>query len=127
MGRWYLTGDNRIAITGGTMCLDEGDNGPQTYQCTTGNTNQSQSPRCALVAQLKLSLVRQWLPHLILVHGPDLYIVKCLDVFLHRPSWPDGSRPVERQHQPLCDRDGRPGLRRCPSPAVGRTLPSSQA
>ncbi|ORX38866.1 ricin B lectin domain-containing protein [Kockovaella imperatae] len=37
---WYLTPDNRIAITGGTMCLDEGDNGPQTYQCTTGDTNQ---------------------------------------------------------------------------------------
>ncbi|WVQ98345.1 hypothetical protein IAU59_005468 [Kwoniella sp. CBS 9459] len=37
---WYLTTDNRIAITGGTQCLDEGTNGPQTYQCTTGNTNQ---------------------------------------------------------------------------------------
>lgn len=37
---WYLTGDNRIAITGGDQCLDEGDNGIQTYQCTTGNTNQ---------------------------------------------------------------------------------------
>nr|ODO04104.1 hypothetical protein L204_00459 [Cryptococcus depauperatus CBS 7855] len=38
---WYLTDDWRIAITGGNQCLDEGDNGPQTYQCTTGNTNQS--------------------------------------------------------------------------------------
>lgn len=37
---WYLTPDNRIAITGGDQCLDQGDNGPQTYQCTTGNTNQ---------------------------------------------------------------------------------------
>ncbi|KAK8844827.1 hypothetical protein IAR55_006677 [Kwoniella newhampshirensis] len=37
---WYLTGDQRIAITGGNQCLDEGENGPQTYQCTTGNTNQ---------------------------------------------------------------------------------------
>ncbi|WWC88964.1 uncharacterized protein L201_003879 [Kwoniella dendrophila CBS 6074] len=37
---WYLTGDNRIAITGGNQCLDEGVNGVQTYQCTTGNTNQ---------------------------------------------------------------------------------------
>jgi hypothetical protein len=37
---WYLTADNRIAVTGGNQCLDEGDNGPQTYQCTTGNTNQ---------------------------------------------------------------------------------------
>ncbi|WVN87628.1 uncharacterized protein L203_102811 [Cryptococcus depauperatus CBS 7841] len=37
---WYLTDDRRIAITGGNQCLDEGDNGPQTYQCTTGNTNQ---------------------------------------------------------------------------------------
>jgi hypothetical protein len=38
--RWYLTGDNRIAITGGDQCLDEGDNGVQTYRCTPGNTNQ---------------------------------------------------------------------------------------
>lgn len=37
---WYLTDDARIAITGGDQCLDEGDNGIQTYQCTTGNTNQ---------------------------------------------------------------------------------------
>ncbi|ORY27665.1 hypothetical protein BCR39DRAFT_537800 [Naematelia encephala] len=37
---WYLTTDNRIAITGGDQCLDEGTNGLQTYQCTTGNTNQ---------------------------------------------------------------------------------------
>ncbi|WVQ75025.1 hypothetical protein IAR50_004634 [Cryptococcus sp. DSM 104548] len=37
---WYYTEDNRIAITGGNQCLDQGDNGPQTYQCTTGNTNQ---------------------------------------------------------------------------------------
>lgn len=27
---WFLTGDQRIAITGGNQCLDEGDNGPQT-------------------------------------------------------------------------------------------------
>jgi len=37
---WYLTDDKRIAITGGNQCLDEGTNGVQTYQCTTGNTNQ---------------------------------------------------------------------------------------
>ncbi|WWD06443.1 hypothetical protein V865_004533 [Kwoniella europaea PYCC6329] len=37
---WFLTGDNRIAITGGDQCLDEGDNGSQTWRCTTGNTNQ---------------------------------------------------------------------------------------
>ncbi|WVQ75575.1 hypothetical protein IAR50_005202 [Cryptococcus sp. DSM 104548] len=37
---WYYTDDLRIAITGGDQCLDQGDNGPQTYQCTTGNTNQ---------------------------------------------------------------------------------------
>ncbi|KAI9639257.1 uncharacterized protein MKK02DRAFT_39553 [Dioszegia hungarica] len=37
---WYLTDDNRIAQTGGFQCLDQGDNGPQTYECTTGNTNQ---------------------------------------------------------------------------------------
>lgn len=43
MGRWYYTDDNRIAQTGGNQCLDEGDNGIQTYQCTTGNTNQSKS------------------------------------------------------------------------------------
>ncbi|WVF69500.1 hypothetical protein IAT40_004277 [Kwoniella sp. CBS 6097] len=38
---WYLTDDQRIAITGGDQCLDQGDNyGTQTYRCTTGNTNQ---------------------------------------------------------------------------------------
>ncbi|WVW84307.1 hypothetical protein I302_106341 [Kwoniella bestiolae CBS 10118] len=37
---WYLTADNRIAITGGDQCLDQGDEGIQTYECTTGNTNQ---------------------------------------------------------------------------------------
>ncbi|KGB75524.1 hypothetical protein I307_00799 [Cryptococcus deuterogattii 99/473] len=37
---WFLTGDKRIAITGGNQCLDEGDSGPQTYQCTPYNTNQ---------------------------------------------------------------------------------------
>lgn len=37
---WYYTNDNRIAITGGNQCLDLGPNGPQTYQCTPGNTNQ---------------------------------------------------------------------------------------
>lgn len=37
---WYYTNDNRIAITGGNQCLDLGSNGPQTYQCTPGNTNQ---------------------------------------------------------------------------------------
>ncbi|WVQ64200.1 uncharacterized protein L199_002362 [Kwoniella botswanensis] len=37
---WYLTDDDRIAITGGTQCLDEGINGPQTYTCIDGNTNQ---------------------------------------------------------------------------------------
>ncbi|RSH84048.1 hypothetical protein EHS25_005293 [Saitozyma podzolica] len=40
---WYYTGDDRIAITGGTQCLDEGPNGIQTYQCTTGNTNQTRA------------------------------------------------------------------------------------
>lgn len=45
---WYLTNDNRIAITGGTQCLDQGaDRNPQTWQCTTGNTNQSASDRTA--------------------------------------------------------------------------------
>ncbi|WVR04858.1 hypothetical protein IAU60_001870 [Kwoniella sp. DSM 27419] len=37
---WYLTDDNRIAITGGNQCLDQGPSGPQTYQCTQYNTNQ---------------------------------------------------------------------------------------
>ncbi|OCF60256.1 hypothetical protein L486_02936 [Kwoniella mangroviensis CBS 10435] len=37
---WYLTDDDMIAITGGTQCLDEGVNGPQTYTCLDGNTNQ---------------------------------------------------------------------------------------
>lgn len=39
---WYLTGDNRIAITGGDQCLDMGDNGVQTYQCTPYNDNQGE-------------------------------------------------------------------------------------
>lgn len=37
---WYLTPDNRIAITGGTQCLDEGDDGAQVWTCTTGDDNQ---------------------------------------------------------------------------------------
>lgn len=36
---WWYTTDNRIAIYNGNQCLDDG-NGLQTYQCTTGNTNQ---------------------------------------------------------------------------------------
>lgn len=44
MFSWYLTPDNRIAITGGNQCLDQGNaqEMTQTYQCTTGNTNQSE-------------------------------------------------------------------------------------
>ncbi|EIN08566.1 ricin B-like lectin [Punctularia strigosozonata HHB-11173 SS5] len=39
---WYYTADERIAITGGNQCLDQtnGNGAPQTYKCTTGNTNQ---------------------------------------------------------------------------------------
>ncbi|WVQ94570.1 hypothetical protein IAU59_001650 [Kwoniella sp. CBS 9459] len=39
---WYLTDDNRIAITGGTQCLDQGNTaeGTQIYQCTPDNINQ---------------------------------------------------------------------------------------
>ncbi|WVQ79830.1 hypothetical protein IAT38_001930 [Cryptococcus sp. DSM 104549] len=37
---WYLTDDDHIAITGGNQCLDEGDNGPQTYNCFGDNINQ---------------------------------------------------------------------------------------
>ena len=37
---WSLTSDNHIAVTGGNQCLDMGPSGPQTYQCTYGNTNQ---------------------------------------------------------------------------------------
>ncbi|WWC67408.1 uncharacterized protein I206_101316 [Kwoniella pini CBS 10737] len=37
---WYLTEDERIAITNGSQCLDEGNDGPQTYTCVTGNNNQ---------------------------------------------------------------------------------------
>ncbi|ODN74100.1 hypothetical protein L202_07560 [Cryptococcus amylolentus CBS 6039] len=46
---WLYTEDNRIALTGGDnvssvteeyQCLDHGDDGPQTYQCFTGNSNQ---------------------------------------------------------------------------------------
>jgi len=39
--QWYYTSDNRIAITGGTQCLDfSSTNIVQTYQCTSGNNNQ---------------------------------------------------------------------------------------
>ncbi|WVQ72192.1 hypothetical protein IAR50_001738 [Cryptococcus sp. DSM 104548] len=37
---WFYTDDQRIAITGGNQCLDEGNLGPQTYQCTPYNDNQ---------------------------------------------------------------------------------------
>ncbi|WWC85822.1 uncharacterized protein L201_000689 [Kwoniella dendrophila CBS 6074] len=39
---WYLTDDNRIAITNGHQCLDQGNDqeGTQTYACNTGNVNQ---------------------------------------------------------------------------------------
>ncbi|WWD00902.1 hypothetical protein V866_007840 [Kwoniella sp. B9012] len=39
---WYWTDDNRLAITGGVQCLDQGNEaeGTQTWRCTTGNTNQ---------------------------------------------------------------------------------------
>ena len=39
---WYLTPDNRIGITGGTHCLDEGDEGAQIWTCTTGDDNQGE-------------------------------------------------------------------------------------
>jgi hypothetical protein len=43
---WYFTADDRIALTGGDQCLDLNDStgAPQTYQCTTGNTNQVWTP-----------------------------------------------------------------------------------
>ncbi|KAI5449775.1 hypothetical protein NCC49_004065 [Naganishia albida] len=43
---WYFTGDNRIALTNQGLCLDLTDgrldnfNQLQTWQCSTGNTNQ---------------------------------------------------------------------------------------
>jgi hypothetical protein len=39
---WYYTGDQRIAITGGTLCLDAKDptDTPQVWKCTTGDTRQ---------------------------------------------------------------------------------------
>lgn len=52
---WYLTADNRIAVAGGNQCLDQGDNGPQTYQCTNGNTNQGQSN--ALYATMHMLII----------------------------------------------------------------------
>lgn len=42
MTSWYYTDDDRIAITGGNQCLDDDGTRLQTYQCTTGNTNQSE-------------------------------------------------------------------------------------
>jgi hypothetical protein len=43
---WYFTGDKRLAITGGTQCLDFSttSGAPQTYACTPGNTNQVWTP-----------------------------------------------------------------------------------
>jgi hypothetical protein len=43
---WYFTGDKRIAITGGTQCLDLSTSSgtPQMYACTPGNTNQVWTP-----------------------------------------------------------------------------------
>jgi hypothetical protein len=40
--QWYLTDDNRIAMTGGTMCLDwqDGKRFIQTWRCTDKNMNQ---------------------------------------------------------------------------------------
>ncbi|WRT64497.1 uncharacterized protein IL334_001429 [Kwoniella shivajii] len=39
---WYWTIDDRLAITGGTQCLDQGseEEGTQTWKCISGNTNQ---------------------------------------------------------------------------------------
>ena len=54
---WFLTADNRIAVTGGNQCLDQGDNGPQTYQCTNGNTNQGRLLRLSRLPSLTSSLV----------------------------------------------------------------------
>jgi hypothetical protein len=45
---WYYTADQRLALTGGTQCLDldltRYDKAVQTYTCTTGNTHQIWSP-----------------------------------------------------------------------------------
>jgi hypothetical protein len=45
---WYFTADNRLAITGGTQCLDLGNNATgktlQTYTCTSGDINQVWTP-----------------------------------------------------------------------------------
>nr|XP_019008204.1 uncharacterized protein I206_06759 [Kwoniella pini CBS 10737]OCF46985.1 hypothetical protein I206_06759 [Kwoniella pini CBS 10737] len=39
---WYWTEDDRLAITGGKQCIDQGNEqeGTQTWDCITGNTNQ---------------------------------------------------------------------------------------
>jgi hypothetical protein len=43
---WYFTADQRVALTGGTQCLDlsTSTGAPQTYACTPGNTNQVWAP-----------------------------------------------------------------------------------
>ncbi|KAH8833973.1 carbohydrate-binding module family 13 protein, partial [Flagelloscypha sp. PMI_526] len=44
--QFYITGDHRIAVEGKGQCLDQPNGNDaagtqtQTYQCTTGNTNQ---------------------------------------------------------------------------------------
>ncbi|ORX38189.1 hypothetical protein BD324DRAFT_578166 [Kockovaella imperatae] len=57
---WYYTNDDRIAITGGNQCLDEGDNGIQTYQCTNNDGNQG---RCPLSLSLSPSISLDCLAH----------------------------------------------------------------
>ncbi|WWC90940.1 uncharacterized protein L201_005878 [Kwoniella dendrophila CBS 6074] len=41
---WYLTGDNRIAITGGTQCLDLSSTTPQTQNCAPNIATQAWTP-----------------------------------------------------------------------------------
>ncbi|WRT69913.1 uncharacterized protein IL334_006904 [Kwoniella shivajii] len=41
---WYLTADNRIAITGGTQCLDLSGTNPQTQNCAPNIATQAWSP-----------------------------------------------------------------------------------
>jgi hypothetical protein len=78
-GRWFVTGDNRIAITGGDQCLDEGDNGVQTYKCTPGNTNQGKQLFLS-VTDLQCGISRTQALRLLLQAHPSLPLRRQADL-----------------------------------------------
>jgi hypothetical protein len=79
--RWYLTGDNHIAVTGGNQCLDRksGTDEFQTWQCSSGSTNQvfsmTESPSAdttCLQGQQRIAYPREGADLNALVRASDL-------------------------------------------------------